>query len=306
LRGNNPFNLEQYLKERQQLVEAALADCLVPAPEAPALLLGAIRYSLFAGGKRIRPILCLASFEAIDESREFTEVLPVACALEMIHTYSLIHDDLPSMDNDDFRRGMPTSHRVFGEDMAILAGDALLAEAFALLSRENAPGGVDPSLRLRVVHLVARASGTGGLAGGQVLDLKASEKDMDLPLLEKMHGLKTGALIAASLQVGGLMAGGDERQLAALACYGRKVGLAFQIVDDLLNVEGEGDGARLGKSVGSDARQGKATYPAILGMDESRRLADKLTGEAVQALSIFGEKAIPLRELAYFIIARKY
>ncbi len=297
------FCLESYLSEKKIAVEQALARYLDNPKSHPAVIFEATRYSLFAGGKRIRPVLCIAAWEALGGGKKDDDIMPAACALEMIHSYSLVHDDLPAMDNDDLRRGVPTSHRVFGEDIAILAGDALLTLAFELLSRPDLMVGIDFARRLQVINIIAVAAGMNGLIGGQVLDLKSEGQKIGLTALKQMHGLKTGALIAAALKAGGILAGGDAAALEALACFGQRIGLSFQIADDLLNVEG--DMALLGKNTGSDAKRGKATFPALLGCEESRNLASRLTEEAVAALAGFDRKADPLRKLAGFIIARK-
>lgn len=297
------FCLDSYLREKKNIVEDALSRYLDHGKGHPAIIFDATNYSLFAGGKRFRPVLCIAAWEALGGGEEDDNILPAACALEMIHTYSLIHDDLPAMDNDDLRRGVPTSHRVFGEDIAILAGDALLTEAFELLSRPDLMGGIAPATRLQVINIIAVAAGMNGLIGGQVLDLKSEGKTIELAALQQMHSLKTGALITASLKVGGLLAGGDEAALEALGSFGRKIGLTFQIADDLLNIEG--DITLMGKNTGSDASRGKATFPALLGCEESRKLAFRLTEEAIASLDGFDRKVDPLRKLAGFIIERK-
>jgi len=301
-----PFSLDRYLREKKIIIDQALTRYLEDHDQHPALIFEAVRYSLFAGGKRIRPVLCLAAAEALGRggAEDVEDLLPVACALEMIHTYSLIHDDLPAMDNDDYRRGSPTSHKVYGEDMAILAGDALLTEAFCLLSREDLMTRLDPATRLRVIGTIARAAGMTGLIGGQVLDLKSEGTEAELDALCQMHQRKTGALIIASLQAGGLLAGANPLAMEALTIYGRKIGLSFQIADDLLNVEG--DRAILGKDTGSDASRGKVTFPALLGCEESRKLARKLKEEAIAALSNFDHQAAPLRKLAEFIVERRF
>lgn len=275
-------------------VDTALDAWLLHPPDSPPRLSEAMRYSLLAGGKRLRPILTLAAADAVghghDDARRLA--LPAACALEMIHTYSLVHDDLPAMDNDTLRRGRPTSHVVFGDALAILAGDALLTEAFALLARE--PAADSPALldrKLRVIALVARAAGAWGMVGGQVLDLQA-EQQMDRaapPLvptavvgLDDVHARKTGALIRAATGAGAIMAGGDAHTCRAIDDYARELGLCFQIVDDILDVEGSA--AELGKSAGKDAASGKLTYPALYGLEQSRQLADACGARARAAL----------------------
>jgi geranylgeranyl diphosphate synthase type II len=259
-----------------------------------------MNYSLFAGGKRLRPILAMAGAEAA--GGRAVDALPLSCSLELIHTYSLIHDDLPSMDNDDLRRGKPTSHRVFGEGMAILAGDALLTEAFCLLARPDLMKNVAPATRLRVIYHVAQAAGSLGMVGGQAMDIRSVGEKIEPRLLEYIHSHKTGALIAASVYAGGLVGGATPKEGRALLNYGEKLGLAFQITDDLLDIHGEP--RKLGKAVRKDQAHGKATYPALWGVAESRRKAEVLLKKAVGHLRFFDEKADPLREMARFILQR--
>lgn len=264
-----------YIAARREEVEAALARVLPSPPACPAPVADAMRYSLLAGGKRFRPILCLASAEAVGGDRALA--MPAACAVELIHTYSLIHDDLPAMDNDTMRRGRPTLHVVAGEGMAILAGDGLLTEAFHLLARE--PRGRDPAVtarKLRVIEIVARAAGGTGLVGGQALDLAAiapggSGAAVDADTLQTMHAKKTGAMIRAAAVAGAIMGGGTDDQVEAIDRAAAEFGLAFQIVDDILDVEGAS--ADLGKTAGKDAAAGKPTYPARYGVEASRRMA---------------------------------
>ena len=304
LRGKNvnpDFSLVTYLSERKALVDSALEDNLSGGQNDPPVIFQAIRYSLLAGGKRIRPILCLAAAEVVGGKAE--AVLPVACALEMIHTYSLIHDDLPAMDNDDFRRGRPTSHKVFGEDIAILAGDALLTEAFRLLtSRENMPG-IPPERLLDVSCEIAEAAGHRGMVGGQVLDIRAEGEAVGLETLYAIHRRKTGALLRVSIRAGAILAGAEEEALAALSDYGGKIGLAFQIADDILNVEG--DPLLLGKGTGSDAARGKVTFPALMGIDASRAQAAELVMDAIASLASFDDRAAQLRAIAQYILERR-
>jgi len=291
----------EYLEARRVLVEEAL-DRLLPAETAePAIIHRAMRYSVFGGGKRLRPVLVLAAAEAVGGAPE--PLLPVAAALEMIHTYSLIHDDLPAMDNDDFRRGRPTSHRVFGEAVAILAGDALLTEAFGLLTGPECVSHHDPGRLLAVIQEIAAAAGSRGMVGGQTLDILSEGKGVDAAHLESVHRHKTGALIRASLRGGALLAGASEGQLRAITAYGEAVGLAFQIADDILNVEGEA--ATTGKAVGSDAAKGKATYPAVHGLERAKARAVALAAEAVKALEALDTRADPLRGIARFIVERR-
>ncbi len=298
------MGIEEYLQERKGIVDSALGRYLAEEVAYSAPLHKAMRYSLFAGGKRIRPILCIAAFEAA--GGKGAGILPFACALEFIHTYSLIHDDLPAMDDDDFRRGKPTCHKVFGEAVAILAGDALLTESFRLLTDRSAWGqdSVDASVVLDIVSTVARASGASGLVAGQVVDVECEGKPVDVPTLQYIHNHKTGALILASVQIGAILAGARREKLSPFSRYGESVGLAFQIADDILNVEGEA--GLLGKKTGSDGSRGKATYPSLFGLEESKRKANELVRSAVQALDTLGSEADPLRQIAEFIVRRDY
>ena len=306
----------EYVDVRRQEVEAALAGFLPAPPEVPAQVADAMRYSLMAGGKRLRPLLVLAGAESVAQAVAGSEAaaraaaMPAACALEMIHTYSLIHDDLPAMDDDDLRRGRPTSHVVYGEGMAILAGDGLQAEAFSLLARE--PQGHHPTLmtrKLRALALVAAAAGPAGMVGGQAIDLAAvspapgvSAVPLDPAGLQAMHMRKTGALIRASVVAGAVMAGADGRLIAAVDDYGKEIGLAFQIVDDILDVEGAA--ATLGKTAGKDEAAGKPTYPAFFGLEQARTLAAGCHSRARQALDRAGLLDSRLADIAGWIIHR--
>ncbi len=292
-------DLRAWLEAQRREVDAALERWVPDARAAPAAVCDAMRYSLFAGGKRLRPMLVLAAAEAVaerggrstDEARE--RALPAACAVELIHTYSLVHDDLPAMDNDTMRRGRPTAHVVFGEGMAILSGDALLTEAFALLARVPDPSHATDAdamrRRLRAIGAIAEAAGAAGMVGGQAVDLMATVPGAATPdesALRDMHSRKTGALIRASAAAGAILAGATDAELAAIADYATQIGLAFQIVDDILDVEGaSGD---LGKTAGKDAAAGKPTYPALHGIEESRRLAAACVDRAVAALEAKG------------------
>jgi geranylgeranyl diphosphate synthase type II len=296
----NHLRIEEFIRRRGRLVERALERWVPGTDEFPPLVHKAMNYSLFAGGKRLRPILALAGAEAV--GGRAADALPLACSVELIHTYSLIHDDLPSMDNDDLRRGKPTSHRVFGEGPAILAGDALLTEAFRLLARSDLMKNVPPARRLRVIYHIAHAAGSVGMVGGQVMDISCQGKKIDKHLLEYIHSHKTGALIAASVYAGGLVGGASPKEGRALLSYGEKLGLAFQITDDLLDIHGEP--RKLGKSVRKDQAQGKATYPALIGVSESRRQAEVLLNGAIAHLRFFDHKADPLREIARFVLKR--
>jgi geranylgeranyl diphosphate synthase type II len=256
-----------------------------------------MRYSLFAGGKRVRPILCIAAAEAVSDSPDGIE--SAASALELIHTYSLIHDDLPALDNDDLRRGRPTCHKVFGEAIAILAGDALLTRAFQVLTQLDCPA----DRRTRLIEELAVASGTvGGMIGGQVHDIEGEGKLPTAALLEAIHRAKTGALLRASLRMGAIYAGADDDRLQALSCFGEHIGLAFQIVDDVLDVEQPSEA--LGKTAGKDARQGKITFPAVYGLERSRQMAEQERLAARLALQSFDERGERLRQLADFIVRR--
>jgi geranylgeranyl diphosphate synthase type II len=293
-----PF--ETYLKERAQEVDQALERFLPTESRAPETIHKAMRYSVFAGGKRLRPVLVIAGAEAV--GGRMADVMPTACALELIHTYSLIHDDLPAMDNDDFRRGRPTSHKVFGEAMAILAGDGLLTHAFRLIADNWRPG-MDPGVLRDVLVDVADAAGTDGMVGGQVADLEAEGRRIGADMLDYIHLHKTAALIRTSIRVGARLSGATAAQLEALSVAGGDLGLAFQIVDDILDVTGTTE--QLGKTAGKDQAQQKATYPAIHGLDASQARAGRLVGEALQALAPLGPPAEPLRALARFILERK-
>jgi len=294
------MELSAYLRERTALVERSLLQVLPPRETRPRRLHEAMHYSMFAGGKRIRPILMLAACEAI--GGDVRKVLPAACAIEMIHTYSLIHDDLPAMDDDDFRRGNPTSHRVYGEALAILAGDALLTEAFVLLSDSKSWPEVDSQVVCQVMHLLSAASGAAGMVGGQVVDIESEGQRISQDELEYVHRHKTGALILAALEVGGLIGGAGEAAMTALQDYGKAVGLAFQVADDVLDVVG--DQQELGKDVGSDEERGKATYPTLMGLDGARDYAQNLKQKALEALEPLGTEATPLREIARYIVDR--
>jgi len=296
----SPLDLSAYLRERTDLVDAAL-DRWLPGKDAlPPRLHEAMRYSVFAGGKRLRPVLMIAACEAV--GGEYQQVLHAACAMEMIHAYSLIHDDLPAMDDDDFRRGRPTNHKVYGEANAILAGDALLTEAFRLLADPEANRGADPGVTLRVIETVARCAGSHGMVGGQVVDMESEGKPIDFATLQYIHTRKTGALFLASIQAGAWLGGGSDEQLPVLTRYGETAGLAFQIADDILDITG--DPARIGKDVGSDLARGKATYPALLGLSEARRRAEELRDLAIAAIEPLGVPAEPLRAIARYIVDR--
>ncbi|MBD1918147.1 MULTISPECIES: geranylgeranyl diphosphate synthase CrtE [Cyanophyceae] len=294
-----PFDLEAYLKERRPQVEAALDQAL--ALRYPETLYESMRYSLLAGGKRLRPILCLATCELVGGS--IAMAMPTACALEMIHTMSLIHDDLPSMDNDDYRRGRLTNHKVYGDDVAILAGDALLTYAFEHVATQTQ--GASPERVLRVVAGLGKAVGGEGLVGGQVVDL-ASEGNPNVTLetLNYIHNHKTAALLEISVTSGAILAGADEEAIESLRHYAQRIGLAFQIVDDILDITSTSE--TLGKSVGKDITAQKVTYPSLWGIEESRRQANQLIEAAKESLAGFGELNRPLLAIADYIVARTY
>ena len=296
------MELKAYLKEQCTRIDAALDRFLPKETELPHSIHKAMRYSVFAGGKRVRPILMLAACRAVGGDPECA--LPAACAMEMIHTYSLIHDDLPAMDDDDFRRGNPTSHKVFGEAIAILAGDALLTEAFKLASDPRFAGDSDPAGLLAVIHEIASCAGSHGMVGGQVVDMESEgNHEIDLATVQYIHTHKTGALIKASVVAGALLGGAAGQQLAAVTRYGEAAGLAFQIADDILDIEGTTE--EIGKDAGSDEARGKATYPAVMGVAAAREEALAMMDEALRALEIFGAEADPLREIARYIVQRK-
>jgi geranylgeranyl diphosphate synthase type II len=292
------MTLPGYIADRQRRVDEALARLVPPETENPATIHRAMRYSLFAGGKRIRPLLAMAAADTVSDTP--CGVLSAACSLELIHTYSLIHDDLPALDNDDLRRGRPTCHKVFGDAMAILAGDALLTLAFEVLSKlEN----VDAERRIQLVRELATASGTvGGMIGGQVNDIEGEGQAPTAELLESIHRAKTGALLGASVRMGAICAGADADQLDALTRFGEHIGLAFQIIDDVLDVEQSSQA--LGKTAGKDAQQHKITFPAVYGIECSRAMAEKERSNAHHALRCFGDRAARLRELADLIVRR--
>ncbi|CAB5129595.1 (2E,6E)-farnesyl diphosphate synthase (EC [Olavius algarvensis associated proteobacterium Delta 3] len=294
------FELAIYLESKRQIVNRYLETCLSGAA-LPGRLMEAMAYSLMAGGKRLRPILCLAGAEAVGGTAE--EALPAAGALEMIHTYSLIHDDLPAMDNDDLRRGKPTCHIAFDEATAILAGDALLTMAFEILSTGNRTHADTLETWLTVVDRIARAAGGRGMVEGQMRDIATENAELSLDDLARLHALKTGALIQASVCSGALLGGGSTEQIENLEAYARNIGFAFQVKDDVLNVEG--DPALLGKNVGTDELRHKSTFPSIMGLEKSKSFAKELIEAAIAALDQFGHRADPLRAIANYIIERK-
>jgi geranylgeranyl diphosphate synthase type II len=293
------MNLKTYLAARRRAVDRALDRFLSKENVRPATIHKAMRYSIFAGGKRLRPILCLAAAEACGGKSGVA--LPLACAMECIHTYSLVHDDLPSMDNDDFRRGRATCHKVFGEGIAILAGDALLTAAFEIAARAK------PTRRYSTADIlgeIATAAGSRKLIAGQVADLEAEGRETSREELRYIHENKTAAMITTSVRLGAMSANANEKQLRAITKFGRALGLAFQVIDDILDVTQTTE--KLGKSAGKDLTAHKATYPAVIGLDPSRMEARRLTATAQSALSIFGKEALPLRELANYLLVREY
>ena len=294
------FDLNTYIKKKNQLINVELEKILHDSqPSEP--IVEAMKYSLMAGGKRIRPVLCLAAAEAVG-GKEIA-VLPAACAMEIVHTYSLIHDDLPAMDNDTLRRGKPTCHVAFNEATAILAGDALLTLAFQVLSSVKFVGENQASSWLKVIHIISTAAGYQKMIRGQMLDMAAEGQHLTVNELKSLHALKTGALIEASVLCGALLADARESQIETLKSYAQSIGLAFQVTDDILNVEG--NPKVMGKAVGTDELREKSTYPALLGLKTSKQFAENLVDDALQALEAFDTKADPLRALATYILIRK-
>jgi geranylgeranyl diphosphate synthase type II len=297
----NNFNIEVYLKEKRELIDSYLKTYF-QTPSYPSLLQEAIKYSIFAGGKRIRPILALTSYKVCGGDPK--DILPQAAALELIHTYSLIHDDLPAMDNDELRRGKPTNHKIFGEAIAILAGDALITEAFFMMTI-NSLNGKRTSLAsvMKAIREIALSAGAYGMVGGQAQDIISENMEPDRDTLNFIHLHKTAALITASVRIGPILADSDEGKLKALTIYGENIGLAFQIVDDILDIEGITE--ELGKPSGSDKRKKKMTYPTLLGMDRSKQKAKQLISQAIDELRIFSSEADPLREIANYLMVRR-
>ena len=300
--GEYPLNIKEYLNDMKTLVDGALERYIPSINSYPPDIFNSIRYSLFAGGKRLRPILLMASAETIGSKRE--EVLPFACAIEMIHTYTLIHDDLPALDNDDFRRGKPTNHKEFGEAIAILTGDALLTMAFEIMSDTRSMPHLNPPLILRAINEVARGVGPSGTIGGQVVDIESTGKEVDIPTLEYIHTHKTGEMILAAVRGGAILSNCQEDELNALTRYGENIGLAFQVMDDILDVEGESE--VIGKTAGSDEKMKKVTYPSIFGIAESKKIASRLIDISIKSLEMFGERAEVLKDISEYIIARRF
>ena len=296
------MKIKIYLKNKRQQVEEALHKYMPRSTDPFKEHIEAMHYSLFAGGKRIRPILCLAAAAAIDRAPEVeASLMPTACALECIHTYSLIHDDLPAMDDDGLRRGKPTNHTLFGEAGAILAGDSLLTWAFDLLSRTEVTS-LPPARQISIINTISRAAGPLGMVGGQALDIANENTDFPFDTLRTIHKNKTGALISCSVRSGAIGAGATTDKVDKLTIYGNKIGLSFQIIDDLLNATATTE--QLGKAAGSDKNRGKATYPAFFGVEETRRLAKQAAKSAKVALEDFDYRADPLRSLADYIYTR--
>lgn len=294
------MDIKGYLKNKRDVVDRALEKIVPPSATYPPRVFDAMRYSLFAGGKRIRPILAIAAAESLGAAD--AGLMPIAGALELIHTYSLVHDDLPAMDNDDLRRGRPTCHKVYGDAIAILAGDGLLNLAFEVLTDPRRLKSVPANRMLAITADIAHASGVFGMVGGQVVDMESEGKDVDFPTLEYIHTHKTGALLRASVRAGALYGRASAKRLRALTRYGEFAGLAFQIADDILDITGTEE--EIGKDVGSDLEKGKKTFPSFYGLEESRRRAREVSERAVAALADFDRKADPLRELAKYIVTR--
>jgi geranylgeranyl diphosphate synthase type II len=296
----SPFDLDAYLRRQSSAIDEALESYLQKYPGGSQTIFRALRYGVFPGGKRIRPILTLAAGEIFGAKAK--TLLPFACAVEMIHAYSLIHDDLPALDNDDLRRGLPTAHRVFGEGMALLAGDGLLTEAFHVISNPEAARDLSPAIVLQVIHELSRAVGVLGLVGGQAFDLEAENRDVDLATVELIHVRKTGALILASVRIGAQVGGARAEELSAISRYGEYLGLAFQIADDILDAQGEtaaGEGPESGHN-----EKNKATYPAVVGIVQARERLVELSRLCFDALAPFGPKAVAVRTIAGHVVER--
>ena len=296
------LSASKYLLEGKKLIDERMLNFLPQGKAYPVSIHEAMRYSLLAGGKRLRPVLVMAAAEAVGGNRH--SILPFAIAAELIHTYTLIHDDLPALDNDDLRRGKPTNHKVFGEAVAILAGDALLTQAFIIMTRAAGMETVPPELILRATHEMAGALGSTGMIGGQVVDLESEGKKINPETLEYIHIYKTGFLIRACIRCGGILGQATEEQVSSLSRFGSHIGLAFQIIDDILDVIG--DQEKLGKDIGSDLNKDKATYPALYGLEESRSKAEDLIKESLDCLKKFDNRADPLRQIARFFVQRTF
>ncbi len=296
------INVKSYLATKRELVDRKLDSLLKYFPKSITPLEESIRYSVLSGGKRLRPILMIASTEAFAGKDE--TVLPIACALEMIHTYSLIHDDLPCMDDDSLRRGVPTNHNVYGEAVAILAGDALLTDAFNLVIKEGLSAGIRPKILVEVVAELSHAAGSNGMIRGQAIDLALEGiNDVSVDQVEKMHLLKTGALIEVAVIIGAKLGGASDKEIKKLSTYAKSLGLAFQIMDDVLDVEG---GKDTGKETGADVRNKKITYPELVGLKKSKKKAEDLTKRALKSIKDLDDKATPLREIAIYLSNRNF
>jgi geranylgeranyl diphosphate synthase type II len=311
LKTRTERELKKYLEDRRARIDRTLEVYLPTVMTVPERLHEAMRYSLFAGGKRIRPILAIAAFEAVSGGKQPSEmdsILPVVSSLELVHTYSLIHDDLPAMDNDDYRRGQLTSHKKFGEAAAILSGDALQSAAFALLSDRHLNRTIPPDILLSVIQELGMAAGSLGMVGGQFVDIESEGtigyRSVSEDTLRYVHSHKTGALIRAAVRIGAILGKAAPEALSSVTTYGEKVGLGFQVADDILDLEGTEK--EIGKRVRKDTAHRKLTYPMILGLEKSKQFADQLIREAQEVLTVFGPEADPLRAIARFIVERKY
>ncbi len=295
------MDINQYLDQQRQRVDQYLEHSLPASLRHPEKLYESMRYSLLAGGKRVRPILTIAAAQALGYDHD--AMLPFAASLEFVHTYSLVHDDLPAMDDDDYRRGRLTNHKVYGDGMAILAGDALLTMAFELCSQDAGSHGLTASQQLQIVRELAFGSGHQGMVGGQVMDIQAENQEVELAHLQMIHSHKTGQLIRAAVRIGGIIGGASSTQLECLAGYAEDIGLAFQIADDVLNMVGTRE--ELGKDAGTDEKRGKQTYPSFFGVDGSKKLGEDCVERAITRLESFDHQADPLRHLASYIMQRK-
>lgn len=295
------MNIQDYLEYQRNRVDGFLEKALPPETMEPVVLYQSMGYSLLGGGKRIRPILTIAAAQSLGYDQD--AMLPLAAALECVHTYSLIHDDLPAMDNDDYRRGRLTNHKVYGEGMAILAGDGLLTMAFELCSLEELGKSFSSEQQLAIVRELAKGSGHQGMVGGQVMDIQAENQDIELSHLQRIHAYKTGRLIRAAVRIGGIIGKASSTQLDALTGYADDIGLAFQIADDVLNMVGTRE--ELGKDAGTDEKRGKKTYPSFFGVEGARQLGEQCVERAISGLNEFGPPADPLRHIASYIMARR-
>ena len=295
-------DVKAYLQEKAELIEKNLVDYLPPQNKFPSVIHESMHYSVFAGGKRLRPILMLATGELFDG--DLDEMMPYACAVELIHTYSLVHDDLPALDNDDLRRGKATNHKVFGEAKAILAGDGLLNRAYETMLQQGLKGNLDSEVYLRSAKEISDAIGTDGMIGGQVVDLDMEGKEIDENTLLYIHNNKTGKLLSASIKAGAILALAKKDDIERLSRFSQYVGLGFQIVDDILDVTGEEE--KLGKKIGQDENIDKATFPRVFGLQNSKKEANKMIEKALEELSYYGDKANILKELTKFLINRDY